>query len=394
MKARHFFYPFLFLFSVAMFASCSSSVPKSPEQRVEYNEDFFSIAVSDVKDTIKVYIEDLVDSLVILPLDNDKKALCAPLTVYITEQHIGLTPSERGGTYKLFSRDGSFLCNVGGFGQGPGEYTALLYHQIDEKARRIYLNTFEASQIMVYDFKGQYLHDIPLASILHKGSFKVDSEHKMVYCFDVPAGQSPFVWKQDFEGNIKGKIHSYPYTLKPDFGNDVQTMFNTEAFYTSVSAGSEQLEGMNDTLYHYYPETDVLTPVFYADFGKEGHQHRYLNTPLNYYVGLSSGYTNDRGPFTTLDYTVIKVDKKTHEASYIKLFSRGYGGLSLDLYYAQFRFGYFYLWMEPIELKEQLSQILKLSEMDTAMRGKVEKLYNGLSENGNSVLLFGRLKQK
>ena len=28
MKARHFFYPFLFLFSVAMFASCSSYVPK------------------------------------------------------------------------------------------------------------------------------------------------------------------------------------------------------------------------------------------------------------------------------------------------------------------------------------------------------------------------------
>ena len=68
--------------------------------------------------------------------------------------------------------------------------------------------------------------------------------------------------------------------------------------------------------------------------------------------------------------------------------------MGFDLYYAQFRFGYFYLWMEPIELKEQLSQILKLSEMDTAMRGKVEKLYNGLSENGNSVLLFGRLKQK
>ena len=28
MKARHFFYPFLSLFSVAMFASCSSYVPK------------------------------------------------------------------------------------------------------------------------------------------------------------------------------------------------------------------------------------------------------------------------------------------------------------------------------------------------------------------------------
>lgn len=108
MKARHFFYPFLFLFSVAMFASCSSSVPKSPEQRVEYNEDFFSIAVSDVKDTIKVYIEDLVDSLVILPLDNDKKALCAPLTVYITEQHIGLPPLKEEVPISCFPETGAF----------------------------------------------------------------------------------------------------------------------------------------------------------------------------------------------------------------------------------------------------------------------------------------------
>ena len=86
---------------------------------------------------------------------------------------------------------------------------------------------------MAYDFNGKYLYDIPLTFTLRKGSFRVDDARKIIYCFDVPAGQSPFVWKQDFKGNIKGRVNYYPYTLKPDFGNDVQTMFNTEAFYTS-----------------------------------------------------------------------------------------------------------------------------------------------------------------
>ena len=117
------------LLLIFVYAGCSSQISKIDSE--SSIEPFFSIQFSSIKDTANIYIEDLVDDFVILPLDDNKEALCAPLTVYITEQHIGMTPSERGGTYKLFSRDGRFLCNVGGFGQGPGEYTSLLYHQID-----------------------------------------------------------------------------------------------------------------------------------------------------------------------------------------------------------------------------------------------------------------------
>jgi hypothetical protein len=390
--SNHVLVKLVVLLLIFVYAGCSSQISKIDSE--SSIEPFFSIQFSSIKDTANIYIEDLVDDFVILPLDDNKEALCAPLTVYITEQHIGMTPSERGGTYKLFSRDGRFLCNVGGFGQGPGEYTSLLYHQIDEKAKRVYLNTFNATKIMAYDFNGKYLYDIPLTFTLRKGSFRVDDARKIIYCFDVPAGQSPFVWKQDFKGNIKGRVNYYPYTLKPDFGNDVQTMFNTEAFYTSVSAGYEQLEGMKDTLYHYCQETDLLVPVFSVDFGKEGQMHRYLNTALNYYVGLFSGYVANNGPYTTLDYKVIRVEKKTHKASYIKLFSRDYGKLPLDLYYAQFRYGYFFLWMEPSELKEQLLSVLKSSKIDMAIRSKIKQLCDNLSENGNCVLLFGKLKEK
>ena len=140
------------LLLIFVYAGCSSQISKIDSE--SSIEPFFSIQFSSIKDTANIYIEDLVDDFVILPLDDNKEALCAPLTVYITEQHIGMTPSERGGTYKLFSRDGRFLCNVGGFGQGPGEYTSLLYHQIDEKAKRVYLNTFNATKIMAYDFNG------------------------------------------------------------------------------------------------------------------------------------------------------------------------------------------------------------------------------------------------
>lgn len=51
-------------------------------------------------------------------------------------------------------------------------------------------------------------------------------------------------------------------------------------------------------------------------------------------------------------------------------------------------------WMEPIELKEQLADVLESSPMDASMRSKVKKLHDGLSENDNNVLLIGKLKQK
>lgn len=137
-----------------------------------------------------------------------------------------------------------------------------------------------------------------------------------------------------------------------------------------------------------------LKPIFSIDFGDKGQQYSYINTPLNFYVRLYIGRTDKNSQYTTARTEFIKVDKQTHEGCYIKLFSQSYGSLPINLYYSQFRYGYFYTWMEPIELKEQLADVLESSPMDASMRSKVKKLHDGLSENDNNVLLIGKLKQK
>lgn len=380
----------LFLFSLLLFVSCTSKVADKVQE--DAIEEFFSISASNVKDTTNIYIEDLVEQFEIVRLENAEEAYCQPLTMYITDHHIGITAGREA--YKLFSRDGKFLCNVGAVGQGPGEYTSPLYHQIDEENKCIYLNTFNASKIMMYDFNGKFIKAIPLTNHLNNGSFKVDRDQGFVYCFDVPFGNKPFIWKQNLEGTILGEMKYYPYELRADYGNAVQTLYNTDFFYTSVTAGFEQLELKKDSLYHYYPQTNELKPIFSIDFGDKGQQYSYINTPLNFYVRLYIGRTDKNSQYTTARTELIKVDKQTHEGCYIKLFSQSYGSLPINLYYSQFRYGYFYTWMEPIELKEQLADVLESSPMDASIRSKVKKLHDGLSENDNNVLLIGKLKQK
>lgn len=162
----------------------------------------------------------------------------------------------------------------------------------------------------------------------------------MVYCFDVPFEQNPFIWKQDFTGKIQGKVLTYPLNLRPDYSNDVQTLFNTEAFYTSVSTYFEQTD---DTLYHYYPETDNLKPVFSLNMGKQKHNHHYINTPLNIFVGLSSGVNKNNGPYSTARYDLMKVDKQTHDV--------------------QIRYGHICTWIEPTELMNDLDEVLATTEL-------------------------------
>lgn len=376
---------------ILLVLGCTPKAPNTLQEDIV--EEFFLISATDVKDTATVYIEDLVEHFEVVQLENTKEAYCAPITMYITDKYIGLTSNEANGVYKLFSRDGRFMCNVGANGQGPGEYTWPLYHQIDEESETIYLNTFNASKIMTYDFKGKFKKDIPLAHVLNKGSFRVDCEQDIVYCFDVPFGNAPFIWKQNLDGEIKGEVKYYPYAVAPDFGNDVQTLYNTNSLYTSVFVYA-RTANMKDSLYHYYPETNQLKPIFSISFADKKQSYSYINTPLNFYVQLYIGYTDKNSMYTTVRTEFIKIDKQTRQGCFMRLSSKSYGNLPINLYYAQFRYGYFYTWMEPVELREQLADIIESSTMDEITKNRVQKLHDSLSENDNNVLLIGKLRQK
>ena len=82
---------------------------------------------------------ELFEDYEVVKLDNEnERALLSSqgTAVALSENYIGIYLYEQF-PFKLFRRsDGKYLRDIGGFGQGPGEYGSILQAQIDEYNRQ------------------------------------------------------------------------------------------------------------------------------------------------------------------------------------------------------------------------------------------------------------------
>ncbi|MEQ2611431.1 6-bladed beta-propeller, partial [Bacteroides hominis] len=274
MKARYFFYPFLFLFSVAMFASCSLSVPK--ERDIIEDSAFRSVdlrIIEKTKGTV-MSLGDLMESYEIIRLDNRDAALIKTYSygVYVTDNYILLRPADVVSPVKLFTRKGRYVADIGGVGQGPGEYLYLFSWLVDEKENRIYLGPGRADKVLVYDLKGNYLPDevIRFGEIVHKSQIWVDYDKKNVVVVTLPfsanvnsnfAISKNVCWVQNREGDIVHRIPVNHYGLIGDYSNALVARRNVDAISFSISE-IPMLRTRPDTLYHYDAVKNIITPCF------------------------------------------------------------------------------------------------------------------------------------
>ncbi|MBV4192656.1 6-bladed beta-propeller, partial [Bacteroides fragilis] len=277
MKARYFFYPFLFLFSVAMFASCSLSVPK--ERDIIEDSAFRSVdlrIIEKTKGTV-MSLGDLMESYEIIRLDNRDEALIKtyPYGVYVTDNYILLRPADVVSPVKLFTRKGRYVADIGGVGQGPGEYLYLFSWLVDEKENRIYLGPGRTDKVLVYDLKGNYLPDevIRFGEIVHKSQIWVDYDKKNVVVVTLPfsanvnsnfAISKNVCWVQNREGDIVHRIPVNHYGLIGDYSNALVARRNVDAISFSISE-VPMLRTRPDTLYHYDAVKNIITPCFTID---------------------------------------------------------------------------------------------------------------------------------
>lgn len=406
MEIRRSFYPFLFLFSVAMFASCSSSVPK--EGDIIEDSTFRSVdlhMVEKAEGTV-MSLGDLVETYDIIKLENKDEALIKtyPFGIFVYDNYILLNPDAIS-PVKLFTRKGQYVADIGGIGQAPGEYKTVYSCMLDEKQKCIYLGPGRANKVLIYDLKGNYLPEevIHFEEIVHKPWIWVDDNKKNIAVVGLPFSEnensnfeisSNLCWVQNLKGDIVHKVSAKNYGLSGDYSNDLVVVRNVDAFSFSIFE-DPGLRTRPDTLYHYDTKRNIIIPCFTLDYVVAANRRVatiLYETSQSYWARVTLYPNNTSSSASPVRLTTFNVcvSKKDGSVSRIDRFTDPLLGLSYP--YLVMQNGYVCITFEPLGLMDALDKVLAQTDLKPEICKRATDLRNSLHENDNDILMIGKLK--
>lgn len=393
MKA-HYITP-LFL-AIFLFGACSESKTSGEKtlddcpvvatiQKVG-NDHVTTLHLDRVKDTLDLPVSQLLEDFRIVQLDNRDEALIKREFVSAYDNYIctGGTSQE---PCRLFDKTGRFLCQIGANGQGPGEYWAVYDDYVDEANNRIYLMPWNATAVLVYDLKGEFISDIPLPVFTPKGVLAIDTQKQLLTVGLLPINEIegiPIVWQQDFKGNILHSVEAAPYAFKGDYSSEVSSYGNIRGVFDFSILSWEP---MADTLYYFIPEENRLAPVMTLQQPEEKISHDYMELPNHYIIDLPTGNSP-----TGIRSNVI-IDKKTQKGAYVRILNDLIGNKHIEKSIFHFKNGYFAYTIDPGNLLDNIETALshpyRLSEEQLT---QLKSLQQSVDANDNNYLFIGKIK--
>ena len=239
-------------------------------------EEDWMLDLSLYLDTVKYVKLEFTDKSIIGQIDK----------VVIYEERIYILDTQTSSLF-VFDMEGRYLHKIARIGQGPGEYTALHFFDIDRENRHIVLTDLQTSWIMRYDLNGNFLfrQKIPVwcfgASVLpNKGivlyadfrdnSDKLDQEYNLIYldsAMNIKQAYFPY-WSKDFDPKIKPPVA--PGGLFYAFKDNLYFTF-----------------GGGNTVYQM--TGDSLISKYQFDFGDDVLQIENITDPDQFTARLKSG---------------------------------------------------------------------------------------------------------
>ena len=387
--------PWMMGIACSLLMACSSTqkdyldeMPVIAEKVALPTGDLIVCDLAKATDTLDIPLSRLTEELQIVPLDNRDEALVGGwVRTTVSDKYI-LVSNNRQIPYKLFGRDGKFICTVGSFGQGPNEYQLTYTEQLDEAHDRIYIMSWNADKILVFDLKGNPQPYIPLNTRVPKGKFRVNTADSTVIVTTLPFEGSPeVVWVQDMHGNRKQSVAPGHLMAPRDFSNEVMDARNTSAY--DVMLLTIMPEAKQDSLYHYNLEKNRLEPRFTTLFtGEKMPWHGYTELPHHFMGDVSFPVQVSETSFQGSAPAYYIVDKTTLKGNFMRL-KNDFLHISA---WPSFSNGYYTANMEPMALKEQLEEALKEENLDESVQARIKACLSSLDENGNNVILLAKLK--
>lgn len=339
----------------------------------------------------KVPLSSLVENCELVQLETNDNAFFRLGSTTVTEKYIGIRSS--GAPFKLFSRSGKFIGNIGAIGQGPGEWQITLYDDIiDDENELIYLAPFAHDEkIRVYSTSGQYLKDIVAPERLNKPRIFLsdnvltvvhlpfEGTKSLVYQFDVNTGE--------LLNELPPPAHLF---MIPTFDHEMFSARNVAGF---MDFQFFNIVTNNDTLYHFDIAKHNILSFYNVAFSASENlwsQHFILNKDLF--------LTNLRCMTWKGDCTktgLVATDLKHKTSSWIEIVNDYYGNLPVTPFgFNQFLNGYFVHNIQPEELLEKIENHLSERGLSENDRQILNKTLSTLKENTNNVVFIGKLKSE
>lgn len=335
--------------------------------------------VSKINKKITYPLSALVDKCEMIYLETNDASMLPELRRYAVSDNY-LCVAGSGSTVKLFKRDGSYICDVGRIGRGPGEYNSTPSEIIlEEKKKSIFIIlAYDVDNILRYDLKGNFVESIPLLYKSPKARIWVKGDTITVasMVFDE---KTPVVYQQTFDGKLIQKLPvNKSLIAKRNFDNEIMSSISPNYDFHILST---------DTLFHYNAKQNTLEPqlVTPAFPNRSGQILRELP---DWYFG--SVYVK-KGE-NKYDNLGIMINKKTLKTSLYEVVNDFYGGILIRLHGCNR--GMLLASTPAFTLMEEIKQILTDNKPDAQTREKLEKMLSRLHENDNDVVFVGKLKQE
>ena len=343
-----------------------------------------------INDTIDFPMSLLFSDFEMVKLDDRDDALIDMIAIMnVSSRHLAVYSYYNG--IKLFDRQGNYITNVSKMGQGPEDYPyGLDYMYIDEPYNRLYFSTIIGDKIMSFDLGGGSYKPIPLArqKLSNRIKFEIDNKRQRVIVAHggLYEADEPAYWVQDLDGNMIQQLPAGHLAAVDGGGlnNGLGELFNTSAFDYAI--GYWWRENRIDTLYHYDVTSNLMRPVFTANLTSIPTYHLYIELPCHYLIQMG-----DYGG-TLTNYKHILIDKQTLKGSYVRFKFDMLGNLN-GQEWLRFRRGIFMKGISPYELLEKWQGSNDFSELPPNMAKFMRYLQTHDTEDMNSVVLIGKLKQ-
>ena len=216
----------------------------------------------------KLMLSDLIESIEYIPLETKDNCLIGEVSFFDVSKNFILVYCRKTQTVYLYKRDGSFVRQIGNFGQGPGEYLGVYDIFIDENKNELILST--TGKHLFFNLSGKHLRTIDISKmhmylwIYYNNQF-LSGSPSGVYPGTFPVYT---IWTLDMQ-QINSFIQSVPVEHKEIGGvaiKDRDGPLISKYMYKNKHYVRET--DLNDTVY--VVNNNNLTPKYILNTGKYG----------------------------------------------------------------------------------------------------------------------------